>query len=64
MRGNEEHQAMGGSHFMIQQLGLHVTPPRSTDWGSHPDSRHASYDLSGMKSSYFGVPSPLSLLMV
>ncbi|KAK2419313.1 AT-hook motif nuclear-localized protein [Trifolium repens] len=47
MRGNEEHQAMGGSHFMIQQLGLHVTPPRSTDWGSHPDSRHASYDLSG-----------------
>ncbi|KAL5061185.1 hypothetical protein RYX36_032789 [Vicia faba] len=48
MRVNEEHQAMGGSHFMIQQLGLHVTPPRSTDWGSHPDSRHAAgYDLSG-----------------
>ncbi|CAJ2631411.1 AT-hook motif nuclear-localized protein 14-like [Trifolium pratense] len=47
MRGNDEHQAMGGSHFMIQQLGLHVTPPRSTDWGSHPDSRHAGYDLSG-----------------
>ncbi|CAL5194576.1 unnamed protein product [Lathyrus oleraceus] len=47
MRVNDEHQTMGGSHFMIQQLGLHVTPPRSTDWGSHPDSRHAGYDLSG-----------------
>ncbi|GAU13574.1 hypothetical protein TSUD_346780 [Trifolium subterraneum] len=47
MRGNDEHQAMGGSHFMIQQLGLHATPPRSTDWGSHPDSRHAGYDISG-----------------
>ncbi|XP_058738702.1 AT-hook motif nuclear-localized protein 14 [Vicia villosa] len=47
MRVNDEHQAMGGSHFMIQQLGLHVTPPRSTDWGSHPDSRHTGYDLSG-----------------
>lgn len=47
IRGNDEHQAMGGSHYMIQQLGLHVTPPRSTEWGSHPDSRHAGYDLSG-----------------
>ncbi|XP_004494753.1 AT-hook motif nuclear-localized protein 14-like [Cicer arietinum] len=47
IRGNDEHQAMGGSHFMIQQLGLHVTPPRPTDWGSHPDSRNVGYDLSG-----------------
>lgn len=47
IRGNDEHQAMGGSHYMIQQLGLHVTPPRTTEWGTHPDSRHAGYDLSG-----------------
>ncbi|KAJ1414653.1 PPC domain [Sesbania bispinosa] len=47
IRGNDEHQAMGGSHFMIQQLGLHVTPSRSTDWGGHPDSRNAGYDLTG-----------------
>lgn len=48
IRGNDEHQGMGGSHFMIQQLGLHVPPSRSTDWGSHPESRNAGYELSGM----------------
>lgn len=47
IQGNDEHQAMGGSHFMIQQLGLHVTPPRSTDWGAHPDSRNTAYELTG-----------------
>ncbi|KHN35327.1 Putative DNA-binding protein ESCAROLA [Glycine soja] len=46
IRGNDEHQAMGGSHFMIQQLGLHGTPPRSTDWG-HPDSRNTGFELTG-----------------
>lgn len=49
---------------MIQQLGLHVTPPRTTEWGTHPDSRHAGYDLSGMKSSDFGIPSSPDFLMV
>lgn len=56
IRGNDEHQSMGGSHFMIQQLGLHVTPSRSTGWGNHPDSRNAGYDLTGIKSSDFGKP--------
>ncbi|TKY61329.1 AT-hook motif nuclear-localized protein 14 [Spatholobus suberectus] len=46
IRGNDEHQAMGGSHFMIQQLGLHGTPPRSTDWG-RPDSRNTGFELTG-----------------
>lgn len=46
IRGNDEHQAMGGTHFMIQQLGLHGTPPRSTDWG-HPDSRNTGFELTG-----------------
>ncbi|WVY94723.1 hypothetical protein V8G54_033811 [Vigna mungo] len=46
IRGNDEHQAMGGSHFMIQQLGLQGTPPRSTDW-ARPDSRNSSFELTG-----------------
>eukprot|EP00256_Glycine_max_P068330 XP_025982925.1 AT-hook motif nuclear-localized protein 14 isoform X3 [Glycine max] len=46
IRGNDEHQAMDGSHFMIQQLGLHGTPPRSTDWG-RPDSRNTGFELTG-----------------
>ncbi|KAL2954635.1 hypothetical protein AAZX31_19G234900 [Glycine max] len=45
IRGNDEHQAMDGSHFMIQQLGLHGTPPRSTDWG-RPDSRNTGFELT------------------
>ncbi|KAL2345842.1 hypothetical protein Fmac_007127 [Flemingia macrophylla] len=47
IRGNDEHQAMGGSHFMIQQLGLHGTPPRATDWG-RPDSRNTGFELTGV----------------
>lgn len=47
IRGNDEHQAMGGSHFMIQQLGLHGTPPRSTDWGRSDDSRNTGFELTG-----------------
>ncbi|KAK7258621.1 hypothetical protein RIF29_24202 [Crotalaria pallida] len=47
IRGNDEHQAIGGSHFMVQQLGLHATPSRSVDWGPSPDSRNTGYDLTG-----------------
>ncbi|KAK7337961.1 hypothetical protein VNO77_18555 [Canavalia gladiata] len=47
IRGNDEHQALGGSHFMIQQLGLHATPSRSTDWGGRPDSRNTGFELTG-----------------
>ncbi|XP_014491643.1 AT-hook motif nuclear-localized protein 14 isoform X1 [Vigna radiata var. radiata] len=50
IRGNDEHQAMGGSHFMIQQLGLQGTPPRSTDW-ARPDSRNSSFELTGFLSA-------------
>lgn len=55
IRGNDEHQAIGGSHFMIQQCGLHVTPSRSTDWGVHLDSRNTGYDLSGLNFTLFFV---------
>lgn len=61
-RGNDEHQAIGGSHFMVQQLGLHVTPSRPIDWGVHPDSRNSGYEMAGMNSSGFGKPFPFPLL--
>lgn len=48
IRGNDDHQAIGGSHFMIQQRGMHVTPSQPTDWGGRPESRSAGYELTGM----------------
>lgn len=59
IRGNNvnEHQAIGGSHFMMQQCGLHVTPSGPTDWGSHLDSRNAGYDLTGLNSSAYEPPT-------
>ncbi|KAI4301990.1 hypothetical protein L6164_035215 [Bauhinia variegata] len=47
IRGNDDHQAIGGSHFMIQQRGMHMTPSRPTDWGGRLDSRNAGYELTG-----------------
>lgn len=47
-RGNEEHQAIGGNHFMFQQS-------HPVDWGS-PDSRNVGFELSGMNFGGFGNP--------
>ncbi|KAE9619064.1 hypothetical protein Lal_00047193 [Lupinus albus] len=47
IRGNEEHQTIGGSHFMIQQGGMQGTHSHHSDWGDHPDSRNADFELSG-----------------
>ncbi|KAE8009916.1 hypothetical protein FH972_006321 [Carpinus fangiana] len=46
VRGNDDHQAIGGSHFMIQ--GMHMTTSRPTDWRIGPDARSATgYELTG-----------------
>ncbi|XP_061342650.1 AT-hook motif nuclear-localized protein 14-like [Gastrolobium bilobum] len=47
IRGNEEHQAIGGSHFMLQQCGVNVTPSYPLDWGVRPDSRSVGFELTG-----------------
>ncbi|OIW07177.1 hypothetical protein TanjilG_10150 [Lupinus angustifolius] len=47
IRGNEEHQTIGGSHFNIQQGGMQGTHSRPSDWGGHPDSRNADFELTG-----------------
>ncbi|XP_027366110.1 AT-hook motif nuclear-localized protein 14-like isoform X2 [Abrus precatorius] len=47
VRGNEEHQAIGGSHFMLQQCGLQMTPSHSSDWGDRSDSINAGFELTG-----------------
>ncbi|KAK7344130.1 hypothetical protein VNO77_13435 [Canavalia gladiata] len=57
IRGNEEHQAIGGSHFMFQQCGLHTTSSHPSDWGGHPDSRNPGFELTGINFSGFGNPS-------
>ncbi|XP_044498028.1 AT-hook motif nuclear-localized protein 14 [Mangifera indica] len=47
IRGNEDFQTIGGSHFMIQPSGMHVSPSR-TEWRSSLDARtSAGYDLTG-----------------
>lgn len=48
VRGNDDHQAIGGSHFMMQPRGMHVAPPRPTDWRTGP----AGYELTGMNITY------------
>ncbi|BFG37193.1 hypothetical protein CerSpe_234670 [Prunus speciosa] len=46
VRGNDDQQAIGGSHFMIQ--GMHVAPSRPTDWRGGPDARGTgAYELTG-----------------
>ncbi|GMN25644.1 hypothetical protein TIFTF001_001005 [Ficus carica] len=48
IRGNDDQQAIGGSHFMIQPRGMHVTPSRPTEWRPSPDARStAGYELTG-----------------
>ncbi|OIW13789.1 hypothetical protein TanjilG_31678 [Lupinus angustifolius] len=47
VRGNEEQQTIGGSHFMIQQGGMQGTHSRPSDWGGHPDSRNVAFELTG-----------------
>lgn len=52
VRGNEEHQAIGGSHFMMQPRSMHMAPPQPTDWRTGLDGRSpAGYDLTGMSIS-------------
>jgi hypothetical protein len=49
VRGNDDHQTIGGSHFMIQ--GMHMTTSRPTDWRIGPDARSAAgYELTGIIS--------------
>lgn len=51
VRGNDDQQAIGGSHFMIQARGMHVTHSRPTEWRPGPDARStAGYELTGMIS--------------
>lgn len=51
VRGNDDQQAIGASHFMIQPRGMHVTPSRPTEWRTGPDARStAGYELTGMIS--------------
>ncbi|KAK7269122.1 hypothetical protein RIF29_21838 [Crotalaria pallida] len=47
IRGNEEHQAFGGGHFMIHQSGMQGTHSRPSEWGGHQDSRNAGFELTG-----------------
>lgn len=51
VRGNDDQQAIGGSHFMIQ--GMHVAPSRPTDWRGGPDARGTgAYELTGIIPSH------------
>ncbi|XP_041017546.1 AT-hook motif nuclear-localized protein 14 [Juglans microcarpa x Juglans regia] len=56
VRGNDEPQAIGGSHFMIQ--GMQMTTSRPTDWRVGPDARSAAvYELTG-RTGHGGHQSP------
>ncbi|KAF4348994.1 hypothetical protein CsatB_028911 [Cannabis sativa] len=47
VRGNDDQQAIGGSHFMLHR-GMHVTSSRPTEWRAGPDARStAGYELTG-----------------
>ena len=56
IRGNDDHQVIGGSHFMMQQQGVHVMASRHTEWGGHPDSRNTSYEMTGISSTASNMP--------
>ncbi|KAA8534631.1 hypothetical protein F0562_032110 [Nyssa sinensis] len=48
VRGNDDHQSIGGSQFMIQPRGISMSPSQSTDWRGGTDTRsNANYDLAG-----------------
>lgn len=47
VRGNDDPQGFGGSHFMLQ--GMHVTTSQPADWAVGPDARNAAgYELTGI----------------
>lgn len=51
VRGNDDFQTIGGTHFMIQPYGNHVSPTQAADWRSSLDTRSsAGYDMTGMVS--------------
>ncbi|KAL0552680.1 hypothetical protein IC582_011798 [Cucumis melo] len=52
IRGNDEHQGLGESHFLLQPRGVNLTSPRSTDWRTGLDATNAAYDLSGRTSHH------------
>ncbi|KAL5768169.1 hypothetical protein ACOSQ2_014952 [Xanthoceras sorbifolium] len=48
VRGNDDYQPIGGSHFMIQPCGMNVTPSRPTEWRSGLDARSsAGFEMQG-----------------
>lgn len=51
VRGNDDFQTIGGTHFMIQPYGNHVSPTQAADWRGSLDTRSsAGYDMTGMFS--------------
>ncbi|KAH9659066.1 at-hook motif nuclear-localized protein 14 [Citrus sinensis] len=51
VRGNDDFQTIGGTHFMIQPYGNHVSPTQAADWRGSLDTRSsAGYDMTGMVS--------------
>ncbi|KAL9416771.1 hypothetical protein AB3S75_039876 [Citrus x aurantiifolia] len=48
VRGNDDFQTIGGTHFMIQPYGNHVSPTQAADWRGSLDTRSsAGYDMTG-----------------
>ncbi|KAA8539038.1 hypothetical protein F0562_025730 [Nyssa sinensis] len=48
VRGNDNHQSIGGIQFMIQPQGIPGTHSQSTDWSGGTDTRgNANYELTG-----------------
>ncbi|KAI9077931.1 hypothetical protein K1719_040060 [Acacia pycnantha] len=59
IHGNDDdHHAVGGSHFMIQQRGVHVTPSQPTEWWARPDSRNAGFEQMTGKTGHGAHQSP------
>lgn len=51
VRGNDDFQTIGGTHFMIQPYGNHGSSTQATDWRGSLDARSsAGYDMTGMVS--------------
>ncbi|KAK2641869.1 hypothetical protein Ddye_023632 [Dipteronia dyeriana] len=48
VRGNDDYQPIGGSHFMIQSCGMNIAPSRPIEWRSSLDARSSTgFEIPG-----------------
>ncbi|GAV66777.1 DUF296 domain-containing protein [Cephalotus follicularis] len=47
VRGSDDHQNVGASHYMIQPRGMHLTPSRPMEWGASDVRSTSGYEMTG-----------------